>query len=584
MSCFDSSRRGGAEPRPQARTERTASRRVFQQFLTLVFPSDEVVADLLKRPSLGEEALDRLQQRWMQLEDLHSQSLASLNEMARQQVAEKSSEIQACQKALRAAEAQVQDLKAELTSMARDKAQMLKQKLHGKGSQNDSSFLAVEDHADAGADAELQAVEEQKAAAERREKEAWQALERQRQVAASFLNHVFTFGPIYSFGVFLPVIKADLNVSLTEVSAISSTMNTAQFMGSLVAGLLIPRRLGHATVAGICALCAFAGLAALSFVESIFFAFPAVILAGLGLGASNLAGLVALIDSVAAKKRATLVGLATCGTSVGTILLPQFYNTLTEAFDWRWAMRINALATFLALGLAAPLFRVPKPEGSDVAAPPREAKEAQASNPCRDARFVCWWLDMFVCFFGYFVPPALLADFAQTELQLPPEAAANAYTVIGICALLTRLCLGAISHACGGPRRVHMACQILVGVVTCCLPFCWNLESLLVWSACYGLCIGPVIALISVVLSELFGTQALPLYHGVSRVGVGMGNLLGVPVAGLIAERWGYEFAIVLSGSLVMMATTFLVILAILHRRKLNAEAQNSSCRDGAKI
>jgi len=87
-----------------------------------------------------------------------------------------------------------------------------------------------------------------------------------------------------------------------------------------------------------------------------------------------------------------------------------------------------------------------------------------------------------------------------------------------------------------------------------------------------------------VVLSELFGTQALPLYHGVSRVGVGMGNLLGVPVAGLIAERWGYEFAIVLSGSLVMMATTFLVILAILHRRKLNAEAQNSSCRDGAKI
>ncbi|CAE7640850.1 unnamed protein product [Symbiodinium necroappetens] len=86
-------------------------RKVFQQFLTLVFPSDEVVADLLKRPSLGEEALDRLQQRWMQLEDLHNQSLASLNEMARQQVADKSSEIQACQKALRASEAQVQELR-----------------------------------------------------------------------------------------------------------------------------------------------------------------------------------------------------------------------------------------------------------------------------------------------------------------------------------------------------------------------------------------------------------------------------------------------------------------------------------------
>ena len=27
--------------------------------------------------------------------------------------------------------------------------------------------------------------------------------------------------------------------------------------------------------------------------------------------------------------------------------------------------------------------------------------------------------------------------------------------------------------------RVHMACQILVGVVTCCLPFCWRLGNTL---------------------------------------------------------------------------------------------------------
>ncbi|CAE7705580.1 GRIP [Symbiodinium pilosum] len=155
-------------------------RKVFQQFLQLVFPSDETVAELLKRPSLGEEAFDRLQQRWMQLEDLHNQSLASLNEMARQQVQEKASEIQVHQKALREAEAKMQDLKAELTSMAREKAQVLKQKLHGKGNQNDSGFLMVEESGEAASD-ELQAVMEQKAAAERREKEAWQALDRQRQ-------------------------------------------------------------------------------------------------------------------------------------------------------------------------------------------------------------------------------------------------------------------------------------------------------------------------------------------------------------------------------------------------------------------
>ena len=36
----------------------------------------------------------------------------------------------------------------------------------------------------------------------------------------------------------------------------------------------------------------------------------------------------------------------------------------------------------------------------------------------------------------------------------------------------------------------------------------------------------------SSLVAQPYLLQALPLYHGVSRVGVGMGNLLGVPVAG----------------------------------------------------
>lgn len=52
-----------------------------------------------------------------------------------------------------------------------------------------------------------------------------------------------------------------------------------------------------------------------------------------------------------------------------------------------------------------------------------------------------------------------------------------------------------------------------------------------------GCAIGPVIALISVVLSQLFGTQDLPLFMGFSRIGVGAGNLLGVPLVGLSALK-----------------------------------------------
>ena len=65
--------------------------------------------------------------------------------------------------------------------------------------------------------------------------------------------------------------------------------------------------------------------------------------------------------------------------------------------------------------------------------------------------------------------------------------------------------------------------------------------------ALWGCSIGPIIALVSVVLSDLFGTKALhgstgiswqlwwfcqdlAMYHGCSRTGVGLGNLLGIPL------------------------------------------------------
>mmetsp|Transcript_63698 Transcript_63698/g.101239 ORF Transcript_63698/g.101239 Transcript_63698/m.101239 type:complete len:141 (+) Transcript_63698:183-605(+) len=133
-------------------------------------------------------------------------------------------------------------------------------------------------------------------------------------------------------------------------------MNTGYFAGSFLAGLIIPHRASHASVALFGAVGATLGLASLSFIQHPFVAHPAALLAGLCFGASNLASLVALNATVSAKKRATCVGLASCGTSMGTILLPHFYTLLTEAMGWRWGMRINAAASCLFLGAAAPFF------------------------------------------------------------------------------------------------------------------------------------------------------------------------------------------------------------------------------------
>ncbi|CAE8585374.1 unnamed protein product [Polarella glacialis] len=411
---------------------------------------------------------------------------------------------------------------------------------------------------------------------------------------------------------FLPALKDSFGVSLASAATIGSTLNGSQFFGSLVAGLLIPRRASHVTVSAGGGLMVLVGLTAMSNVENVVPACVAICIAGLGMGMSNLAGLVALNTRVVASRRALLVGLATCGTSVGTILLPQVYARLIVALGWRWSMRVMSFSTAFALLATAPFFRVPKKaeapptlsvtvsdetelargtdlfvtsdpvetsavhQPSTVAEDERRSPEGQScwrQFPCADPRFACWWLNMLVCFTGYFAPAAFLAEFAKMELGLDPSAYASAYTAIGVGGLTTRLFLGFIVGKCGGPRRVHFGSQLASGVLTVLLPWCWNSASLIVWGTFYGLAIGPFIALVSVILSELFGTDVLPLYHGVSRTGVSLGTFIGPPLISLVVQAAGYRAALAIAGSLVLCAAGFLILLRVIEKSRAGGRA-----------
>eukprot|EP00933_Yihiella_yeosuensis_P031695 TRINITY_DN25264_c0_g1_i1.p1 TRINITY_DN25264_c0_g1~~TRINITY_DN25264_c0_g1_i1.p1 ORF type:complete len:495 (-),score=34.07 TRINITY_DN25264_c0_g1_i1:133-1572(-) len=391
-------------------------------------------------------------------------------------------------------------------------------------------------------------------------------------VIACFLNHIFAFGPFYAFGTFLPALKDDLGLSVGEASTVYSCMTAAVFMGSLFAGLLIPGRASHRVVAAMSGLIATAGFTCFSFAPNWILACACAIFSGLGLGGSNLAALTALNVSVRPGHRALFVGIATCGTGIGTVLLPQFYHQLIDSMEWRWAMRVNGFTSGAVLLLISPVFKVPsagqqQKQQLKTTPQPVQAKEEKDSARRVDPRFVCWWLNMLVCFAGWFGPATLFAQFANEELGIDSASAASANSLIGVGAFITRLFLGYITSFCGGARRTHLMSQVASGVMAVLFPFCWNLTSLTVWSLLYGFCIGPTIALVSVVLSELFGTHVLPLYHGCSRTGVGIGAFLGPPLIGKLVEVGGFRLGLVTAGGLVICSAGFLIILAVLQSR-----------------
>lgn len=106
-------------------------RLVFKQFIELVFPGDDAVSRVVDRSPLPHEAFDTLQQRWVALEDLHNQSIASVNAMAREQMMEGTQRLEAADAARQEAERKVEEMREQLTGFAREKAQILQQRLHG---------------------------------------------------------------------------------------------------------------------------------------------------------------------------------------------------------------------------------------------------------------------------------------------------------------------------------------------------------------------------------------------------------------------------------------------------------------------
>lgn len=120
-------------------------RRVFHQFMQLVFPGDEAVAQLFEAPALSSEAFDTLQHRWVALEDLNNQCIASINAMSRAQVVEKSREVDAAVVAKQEADRRMEEMREQLTQVAREKAQMLKQRFQGGGHPDttESSLLSA---------------------------------------------------------------------------------------------------------------------------------------------------------------------------------------------------------------------------------------------------------------------------------------------------------------------------------------------------------------------------------------------------------------------------------------------------------
>lgn len=115
-------------------------RGIFRQFVEMVFPGDEEALQALESEALGTTTLNKLQEKWTILQDLHNQSIASVNTMAREQVLARSQDFETIQEREKEAREQIKELTDQLTQFHREKALRLTQRLTGGGGKSDDQY------------------------------------------------------------------------------------------------------------------------------------------------------------------------------------------------------------------------------------------------------------------------------------------------------------------------------------------------------------------------------------------------------------------------------------------------------------
>lgn len=370
--------------------------------------------------------------------------------------------------------------------------------------------------------------------------------------AVAFAVGFIVFGIVYSFGVFLEPIMADLGSGRPATSALYAVASSAFYFLGPATGTLGDRA-GPRAITALGAAAMAAGLTATAFVTDITLAYVTY---GIGVGIGAACAYIptfAVIGGWFDKWRTRALSIAAAGTGLGMLVLPPLCAVIIEASGWRTAMLALAAIGGTVLAASAALIR-PAPRRPD---PPRSEPLGMTLRSAEFARIYVSWV------FGtiaLFVPLVFLPAFAVSRGS-DPVAASWLISIIGGASVLGRLCTGYVAGAGGTLRLYKFAILAMAASYVLWLLFPaygW----LLVFAAVLGIAYGVRIALVAPVLIELFGAGRLGGLLGTFFTGTGIAGLVAPPAATFAIGYWGTDTAGI-AVAIALGSIAFLLVLPL---------------------
>lgn len=377
-------------------------------------------------------------------------------------------------------------------------------------------------------------------------------------VGASSLMIFITYGLIYSYSVFFKPLAEYFQWDRSSVSMVYSLAVIIRGASAIGIGWLADKY-SPRWVMVFCGLMMATGYLLSSRVTGLwqFFFTYAVIEA---IGMSGTWGIcTAMPARWFTKNRGLVLGIATAGSGVGTLLIVPFAERIVAAYGWSQAFVICGLGAGVIMVVSALFLQNPRQPPLPDSAKTPSAEGISPGQAIRDPRL---WLitgAFFFFFFGSQVVMVHLVNYA-TDVGISALIAATFVSVIGAVSVFSRIAAGVVTERAGLYKTLAATCLILA-LVFALLLFARRAWSFYLLAALFGIPYGGEVTLIPFVLARFFGTRAMATLMGVSVFFTGIGGALGAWYAGWIFDITdSYNWAFI-TGAIGAMASVIMVVM-----------------------
>ncbi|XP_013401065.1 monocarboxylate transporter 14 isoform X2 [Lingula anatina] len=388
-------------------------------------------------------------------------------------------------------------------------------------------------------------------------------------VLASFFIHFIVDGIMYSFGVLYIALLNEFEESKLATSWVGSIQIAVSLIIGPIASAL-SEKFGHRAVGITGSILAAWGFGMCFLAPNLSMLYISYgVMTGLGFGLMYFPSIVS-VQHHFEKKKSLAMGVAMCGSGVGTFSMAPLLELLIESITWRYTLLVLAGLSLSGIGLSM-LFFPPTLKSKEENETKQNLKFSVKTDMSlknlihipllREADVVVWLVCMLMFKVGVVVPHTYIPDAARAK-GIEVNNAAFLVSIVGIANTVARVVMGLSADFRCANRRYMVGTSVIVGgVMVSILPFMMGYGEIATVCAFYGLTVGATVSLVPVVLRDLVGIEKLGPSYGLHMLATGLGSLLLSAGGSLYDLTGSYDVTFYITGSLVFLAGGSILLL-----------------------